>query len=169
MLEQQVQQLILITVCTPGVLLILAAIFIHFNTRRKNASCTECVQGFIVEHRYPGGGRVKPMVRFTVDGKNYMTYKKYNGVVTVRTSFRRESEYRENDKGYLHIKTGPVNNVREQAQKMWTLGDPVKVYYNPYNPKINFVDRPINNSFMTIMSFLSGLFMIILGLFCAFV
>ena len=53
-------------------------------------------------------------------------------------------------------------NIRKLMNEMWPIGDTVKVFYSPDNPKINYVDRPVYNRFMVTTFMVIGIFLICL-------
>ena len=158
-----------------GFILIITAILIKTCSRRKISKCTECTEGKIVGYRYPGEGMVKPVVEYVVYDKTlccdktYRTTKKYNGFKITRYAALMEPSISEDEKGYLHIKMGPIANIKKIANEKWPMGSTVKVYYSANNPNVNYVDRPISNRFLFIMFLFAGILCIVWGLFLFFV
>ena len=146
-----------------GLVFVGISILIRVSDHTKIFKCTEMVEGKIVKHSFPGDSRVKPVVEYIVNGKWYRTVKKYNGFKKVRYPLPVKSDIWEDEKGYLCVKIGPAVNTKKLANEMWPIGSTVKVFYSASNPKINYVDRPIYNRFLTNVFMLSGIFLMCLG------
>lgn len=146
-----------------GLVFLVISILIRMNDQSRVTKCTEMVEGKIVKHSFPGDSRVKPVVEYVVNDRKYRTIKKYAGFKKVRYPLPVQSDIWENEKGYLCVKIAPAVNVRKMANEMWPIGSTAKVFYAAGNPKINYVDRPIYNSFLVNMFMLAGIFLICLG------
>lgn len=108
-----------------------------------------------------------PIVEYKVDGITYKTKKKYKGIKSIKVSgipLPVKSNAYEDEKGYLHIKSGAIVNVRQMAEKLWPINSKMIVYYNPDNPKICYVDRPIHNSFASMMFIIMGSVVIVISI-----
>lgn len=108
-----------------------------------------------------------PIVEYIVDGVTYKTKKKYKGIKSIKASgipLPVKSNAYEDEKGFLHIKSGAIVNVRQMAEKLWPINSKMIVYYNPYNPKICYVDRPIYNSFASKMFIIMGSVVIVISI-----
>ena len=46
-----------------------------------------------------------------------------------------KSEVYEDEKGWLHVKTGAIANLRQFAEQLWPINSKMTVYYNPNNLK----------------------------------
>lgn len=68
----------------------------------------------------------------------------------------------------MHIKSGTIVNVRQMAEKLWPINSKMIVYYNPDNPKICFVDRPIYNSFASMTFIIMGVVVIVISIIVLF-
>ncbi len=44
-----------------------------------------------------------------------------------------KSEVYEDEKGWLHVKTGAIANLRQFAEQLWPINSKMTVYYNPNN------------------------------------
>ena len=146
-------------------------ILIRVITIRRNKSCSEQVIGRVIRYEFKGKGRMHPVVEFETGGRTYLTKKKFNLVksISVGFLFSTQSNAYEDDNGNLCVKTGPFASLRELAEKLWPIGKEMTVYYNPQNPKINYVERPVTNRFLTIMSGFMGTLIILLALVIYFV
>lgn len=146
-----------------GIIFLVIALFIKTSSKNKISQCNKLTEGIIVKHKYPGDSRVIPIVEYTVDGKVYRTEKKYNGFKKVRYPLPMKSDFWEDENGYLCVKIGLAVNIRKIANNVWPIGSTVKVFYSPSNPKINYVDRPINNGLLINIFLISGVALTVLG------
>lgn len=67
--------------------------------------------------------RMYPIVEYVVDGITCNTKKKYKGIKSIKASgipLPVKSNAYEDEKGYLHIKSEAVVNVRQMAKKTMT-------------------------------------------------
>ena len=171
MSELQIAWLELITVGGPGVILALSGVIINIVTKRQSKLCTKQTEAVVVQYGFLGQGRMYPIVEYFVDGTCYKTKKKFRGVKTKRISgfpVHVTSEAYEDEKGWLNVKIGPIANFRQLAEQLWPVESKMTVYYNPNNPKMCYVDRPISESFTSIMFILMGLVIIILSVLVFF-
>ena len=152
-----------------GLILIISGIFMNMISNKHNKQCTKSVEGKVISYSYsfPGESRMYPIVEYVVDGITYKTKKKYKGIKSIKASgipLPVKSKAYEDEKGYLHIKSGAIVNVRQMAEKLWPINSKMIVYYNPDNPKICFVDRPIYNSFASKMFIIMGSVVIVISI-----
>lgn len=169
--ELQIAYLELAIVGGLGALLVIAGITARALTKRANDSCTASTAGTVVGHRYAGEGRLYPIVRYEVGGKSYQTKKKFNGVKLVQVTglpITMQSEAHEDERGWLHVKLGPMVNVRELAEQLWPINSGATVYYDPAKPQRSYVDRPVSSSFACAMLAIAGLATIIVGVLVFF-
>ena len=135
MTELQIAYLELAIVGGIGALLVIAGIVARALAKRANDSCTARTTGTVVKHRFAGEGRLYPVVQYEVSGKNYQVRKQYNGVKFVRVTglpVPMQPEVREDEKGWLHVKLGPMANVRDLAEQLWPIGSGMTVHYLQY-------------------------------------
>lgn len=154
-----------------GLILIISGILMNINSKKHNKQCTNSVEGKVISYSFPGESRMYPIVEYVVDGKTYKTKKKYKGIKSIKASgipLPVKSNAYEDDKGYLHIKSGAISNVRQMAEKLWPMNSKMIVYYNPDNPKICYVDRPIYNSFASMMFIIMGTVVIVMSIIIFF-
>lgn len=172
MSNTQIAYLELFIVAGIGLALVVSGIFMFAIIKRKNDSCTSKTEGKVIRHRFLGSGRMNPVVLFRVDGQEFQTIKRFNAIKTTRVSglpiVPIKAKAQEDNHGNLLIKMGPVTNMRDLAEKLWPVGSSLTVYYNPKNPKINYVDKPISNTFIMGFFSLSGAFVIALGILIFF-
>lgn len=171
MTEIQVAWLGLLTVGGIGVILIFLGVTINIMVKKHNQLCTKQVDGIVKQYGFPGNGRMYPIVEYFVNGTCYKTRKKFNGITTMELSgisISVKSRAYEDEKGWLHIKMGPIANLHKIAEQLWPIGSKMTVYYNPNNPKKCYVDRPISNSFASMMFIIMGIVTILLGVLLFF-
>lgn len=167
MTELQIAYLELAIVGGLGALLVIAGIVARALAKRANDSCTARTTGTVVKHRLAGEGRLYPIVRYEVSGKSYQTRKKYNGVKLIQVTglpVPMQPEAHEDEKGWLHVKLGPMANVRDLAEQLWPIGSGMTVYYDPAKPQRGYVDRPVSSSFACTMFIVAGLATIAIGM-----
>lgn len=79
-----------------------------------------------------------------MDGKIYQTKKEYKGVKLMQVtglSVPMQPEAREDEKGWLHVRLGPMANMRDLAERLRPISSSVAVYYNPAKPQRSYVDN----------------------------
>lgn len=160
------EQIILIILLINGIGILLMGILIRLMTDKRNKSCLKKSIGNVVEYKFQGKGRMYPVIEFEVEGITYLTKKKYNSVKSVSYKgfpISIQADAYEDDKGNLFVKTGPIANYKNLAEKLWPIGKEMPVYYNPQNPKINYVERPIANRFLTVFFEIMGILIILLA------
>lgn len=166
MSELQIAWLELITVGGLGFILALSGVIINVSAKRQSKSCTKKTEGNVIQYGFPGEGRMYPIVEYFVDGTCYKTRKKFRGVKTKKISgspIQVQPKAYEDEKGWLHVKIGPIANLHQIAEQLWPIDSKMTVYYNPNNPKKCYVDRPISESFTSMMFILMGMVTIILS------
>lgn len=169
--EIQIAWLELILVGGLGVILVLSGAMINFIVKRQSSLCTKQTDGIVKQYKFPGEARIYPVVEYSVNGKNYRAKKKFRGIKTEIVSglpIPIQPEAYEDEKGWLHVKIGPIANVRQLAERLWPIGSRMIVYYDPQNPKNCYVDRPIVRSFTSMMFILMGVATIILSILVFF-
>lgn len=159
MSELQIAWLELGTVGGLGAILVLIGIMIGALTKKRNSSCTDVTKGIVIKYGFPGEGRMYPIVEYTVDGKHYCAKKTFRGIKLKKISglpMNIQSEAYEDEKGWLHVKIGPIANLHQLAEQIWPINSAMTVYYNPDNPKKSYVERPVSSSFTSIMFIVMG-------------
>lgn len=171
MTEIQIAWLELMTVGGLGVILVLLGVTFNIIVKRQNQLCTKQTDGSVKQYGFPGNGRVYPIVEYFVNGTCYKTKKKFRGIKTTQISgvpVPVKSEVYEDEKGWLHVKTGFIANLRQLAEQLWPINSKMTVYYNPNNPKKCYVDRPISKSFTSMMFIIMGIVTILLSVLVFF-
>ena len=151
-----------------GVIFVLLGVTFNIIEKRQNKLCTKKTDGIIKQYRFPGNGGVYPIVEYFVNGTCYKAKKKFRGIITTRLLFRMKSEIYEDEKGWLHVKTGAITNLHQLAEQLWPINSKMTVYYNPNNPKKCYVDRPISKSFTSMMFIIMGTVTILLSVLLFF-
>lgn len=152
-----------------GVIFIVAAIAVKINSQRKISKCSEQTVGNVIKHRFPGDGRIVPVIEFETNGRIYRTEKKFNGCKKVRHPLPMKPDAWEDDKGYFCIVMGTIANMKKTAENLWPIGSPAQVFYSPKDPEINYVDRPIQNGFLKNTFLFSGIGLILVGIMMFFI
>ena len=171
MSESQIAYLALASVGGLGALLVIAGVVAKALMKRANDACTATTMGVVVEHRFAGDGRMCPVVQYSVDGTRYRTKKKFRGVKYVHVAglpIPMRPEAYEDEKGWLHVKTGPVANMRDLAERLWPINSGMVVHYDPTNPRRNYVGRPLAARFEFTMSIVMGLAVMAIGVLVFF-
>lgn len=150
-----------------GLVMILAGVLVFVITKKRNASCTSKTEGRVIGHKFLRVG-MNPVVLFRVDGQSLKTIRRFNAVYTKKyyrlPSSPWEPELQEDTRGNLHIRTGSLGRMKALAEELWPIGSSMTVFYNPKNPKVNFVDRPTSNKFFSVILLSLGAFMTALGI-----
>lgn len=171
MSQLQIAWLELASVGGIGVLLALSGVIGHIVLKRQNRRCVRQTEGSVVRYGFPGDGRMYPVIEYFADGTCYKTRKKFRGIKTKRISgfpIPAAPEAYEDEKGWLHVKTGPVSDLHKLAQQLWPVGSKMTVYYDPDNPKRCYADRPVSGGFTAAMFFIMGISVAVLGVFVFF-
>lgn len=151
-----------------GLAWIVAGLLVAWLTKRRNSRCTATVTGRVTRHVFRGDGIMFPIVEFPVNGQLFEARKYFTMVKTLKKAgFRRNDAANtasEEPDGSLYIKRGRVVDYRVLAEKLWPIGSAMQVYFDPQNPKTNYVERPIDNRFMTWAFVGAGAFIGALGL-----
>lgn len=169
--EIQIAWLELITVGGLGIILVLPGVILNITVKRQSQLCTEQTDGIVKGYGFPGDGKMYPIVEYFVNGSCYKTKKKFCGIKTTKIfglHISVKSEAYEDEKGWLHVKTGAIANLRELAEQLWPIGSKMTVYYNPNHPKKCYVERPILKSFACEMFIIMGMVMILLSVLVFF-
>lgn len=128
-----------------GFLLILTGGILVFLQKRKTKACTSVTMGYVVDHRFPGDGRMYPIVEYQAAGHVYRAARRFRGYITTSRTTQKHKELGRqayvSEKDYVHVVLGRVANVRAMAEDLWPLGSPVTVYYDPDRPSRAYVEK----------------------------
>ncbi len=156
MTQQQIALMELTIMMGLGAALVLTALLIRVRSLGKTKRCTSKATGKVVDHSFMGDGRIAPIVEYEVNGVTYRCKKKFNGILKFHSTTLNKPEAWEDEKGYLHVRTGVIANVRQLAQQLWPLGFPMDVHYDPSDPSVSYVGMPINNSALSLSFIAAG-------------
>ena len=132
MAEIQIAWLELMTVGGLGVILVLLGVTFNIIVKRQNKLCTKKTDGIVKQYGFPGNGRVYPIVEYFVNGTCYKAKKKFRGIITTQLSgvpVPMKSEVYEDEKGWLHVKTGAIANLRQFAEQLWPINSKMTVFF----------------------------------------
>ncbi len=174
MKNEQIALMELLTVGGLGFLLLAAGLIGYILRRRKGRHCTGSTVGNVVKHKYAGEGRMNPIIRYCVDGREYSVKRNFNGIVTTKkvspSHLYVEKGAYVSDRDYLHVPMSAVTNCREMANALWPIGSEMKVFYNPENPKQAYAERiPKGMSLASVVFIGSGIFVMLLSVGMYFV
>ena len=79
-----------------------------------------------------------------------------------------EPEAWEDEKGYLHVRTGILSNMRQLAQTLWPVGSEMEVYYDPDDPGKSYVNAPVDNAVLCRVFLIAGAGIVALGVLLYF-
>ena len=113
MTQQQIAFLELALVAGIGLVLFIAGVLIKVSADRKNSRCTSKTAGKVIRHTFMGDGRIAPVVEYEAAGKKFTCAKRFNGVIKVHSTRLDEPDAWEDEKGFLHVRTGIVSDMRQ--------------------------------------------------------
>ena len=168
MTQQQIAFLELALVAGIGLVLFIAGVLIKVSADRKNSRCTSKTAGKVIRHSFKGEGRIAPVVEYEAAGKKFTCAKRFNGVIKVHSTRLDEPDAWEDEKGFLHVRTGIVSDMRQLAQRLWPVGSELEVCYDPGDPRIGYVGKPVSNSFLCRVFLIAGAGVAALGILLYF-
>ena len=168
MTQQQIALLELALVGGLGAILFIAGILIRVFTDRKNSRCTSETIGRVIRHSFMGDGRMTPVVEYEAGGARYTCRKRFNGIIKVHSTRLDEPDAWEDEKGYLHVRTGILSNMRQLAQTLWPVGSEMEVYYDPDDPGTSYVGAPVDNAVLSRVFLIAGAGIVVLGILLYF-
>lgn len=168
MAQQQIALLELALVGGLGAILFIAGILIRVFTDRKNSRCTSKTIGRVIRHSFMGDGRMTPVVEYEVGGAKYTCKKRFAGTKKVHSTRLDEPEAWEDEKGYLHVRTGIMSNMRQLAQALWPVEAEMEVHYDPDEPGNSYVGVPVNNAVLCRVFLFAGAGVVVLGILLYF-
>ena len=168
MAQQQIALLELALVGGLGAILFITGILIKVLTDRKNSRCTSKTVGKVIRHSFMGDGRMTPVVEYEVGGERYTCKKRFAGIKKVHSTRLDEPEAWEDEKGYLHVRTGIMSNMRQLAQALWPVEAEMEVHYDPDEPGNSYVGVPVNNAVLCRVFLFVGAGIVVLGILLYF-
>lgn len=174
MSNEMIALLELVSVSGMGVLMMLASLLMGVFQKRKARNCSETVQGQVIRHKFPGKGRMIPVIRYRVNGADYLVKRKFAGIITEQkvTANHLYSDCGAyvSDRDYLHVPTSAVTNLWDMAERLWPIGSSMTVYYNPQKPKQAYAERlPKKWSIERVAFLLAGGFLVLVAVGLYFV
>ena len=118
----------------------------------------------------PAGRNIhaKKVVEYEAGGTKYTCKKRFAGIKKVHSTRLDEPEAWEDEKGYLHVRTGIIANMRQLAQALWPVGSEMEVYYNPDDPGKSYVNAPVDNAVLGRVFLITGAGIAVLGILLYF-
>ena len=168
MTQQQIAILELALVAGLGAILFIAGILIKVFTDRKNIRCTSVTVGKVSRHSFMGDGRIAPVVEYEAGGEKYTCKKRFTGIKKVHSTRLDEPDAWEDEKGYLHVRTGILSNMRQLAQTLWPVGTEMEVHYDPNDPVNSYVGVTVNNAVLCRVFLIAGAGIAALGVLLYF-
>ena len=168
MTQQQIALLELALVGGLGAILFITGILIKVLTDRKNSRCTSKTVGKVIRHSFMGDGRMTPVVEYEAGGAKYTCKKRFAGIKKVHSTRMDEPKAWEDEKGYLHVRTGIIANMRQLAQTLWPVGAEMEVHYDPDEPGNSYVGVPVNNAVLCRVFLFAGAGIAALGVLLYF-
>ena len=126
----------------PGLIMLAVGIIAMTRTRNKADACTAVVTGYVSDHRRFGSGDtdgIAPVVSYVVGGRRYEVMRRFRGVSSMRVSLPwlkpTEAQLWVTPNDVPHVKCmGGCVDFCTPARRLWPLGMPMPVYYNPDKP-----------------------------------
>ncbi len=149
---------ILLAVTSAG--MIISGILFKLHLKRKIRSCTGQTQGKVIKYKYLNERVISPMVEYSVNGETFVSRKKFQGIKSSSITGLPnavEPDMYEDEEGYLHIKSGSFLPAKALAEKLWPIGSTLDVHYNPDQPKMNYVGKPITKHLYIPVSIIIGI------------
>ena len=168
MTQQPIALLELALVGGLGAILFITGILIKVLTDRKNSRCTSKTVGKVIQYSFMGDGRAAPVVEYEAGGEKHICRKSFNGIIKVHGTRLDEPEAWEDEKGYLHIQTGIIANMRQLALTLWPIGTEMEVHYDPDGPGNSYVGAPDNNAVLCRVYLFAGAGIAALGVLLYF-
>lgn len=146
-----------------GIILVIGSLILARHRKKRIDRCTAKTEGKVIGHQFRGDGRMNPVLEFNVSGHTYRAKKEYRGIRKLQHSRPSRTEAIEVPNGILYVKMGPLGNLKEAAECLWPIGSRMAIFYNPHNPHINYVDRPIRNSLSLQICSMTGVLFVVFG------
>lgn len=149
-----------------GAVLMLLSFLTSYKYLIQEKRCTAKVKGIVKGYTATGTGSSGvhlPVVRYTVDGKEYKAVgPNYKMVVTksISTPFSKNSSTYKEEGQILHINRSTnsfVGTYKNPMAELYPLNSEIDVYYDPNNPKLSYVLRYCNNKWMFWLMFIAAL------------
>ncbi|MBT1181916.1 hypothetical protein JS531_08120 [Bifidobacterium sp. CP2] len=128
----------------PGLILLVVGIALAVYAKRTAARCTAVTTGVVTDYRFFGNGDnndgIAPLVSYQVDGRTYTVMRRFRGVssLSIRAPWLPDGEAQlwvtPDDTLHVRAKGGRSINYGRAASRLWPLGSPMQVHYDPDKP-----------------------------------
>lgn len=128
----------------PGLIMLAIGIACLVYSQRKAAACTAMTTGYVSDYRFISNGDgdsngIVPMVSYQVNGRVYQVMRKFRSVSSLTVSAPWlppcEAQLWVTPDDVLHVKyKGSRIDFDTPARRLWPIGSPMPVYYNPAKP-----------------------------------
>lgn len=138
-----------------GFLIALISIPFFMNSVRLKKKCCAKTMGTVIDYKYKRGNEtsIAPLTEFWIDGKQYIAYRHYKGVVSTKkislsNNMKEQScSFYISDNDWFHKRqNGSVANYSMVAKEKWPIGMELPVVYNPKKPKQAYVEKVVVSS-----------------------
>lgn len=135
-----------------GMVLLILAFALGWKYMVQEKRCTAKASGTVFRYAYgsKNGGVRLPVVRYTVDGREYKVtgpqYKAYVSVSKTSPTAENTQEYSEDNQVFKVRNTNNsfVGIVKNPMSELYPLGSQIDVFYDPQKPKLAYVLRYCN-------------------------
>lgn len=162
-MEEQMGIVLVGILGTLGIVLILIGRYFQKRERRKQTQCTKKTTGIVIGYSSMGNkGVYYPKVHFYVNGEEYTGVLNYSSV-WIRSGPRIKESEVVSDKfaTTLRVRRNSFISTNPLA-KIFPKGTELDVYYDPENPKQNYVHRFASN-YVDRIFYIVGLVFLLLG------
>lgn len=129
--------------------------------REKNREnrCTSRTKGKVIKYYYNSGVNL-PVVEYIVDNIRYKGKFKYSLILTISSPFKKGTKIESNifDPN-LKISRNSIISFDTLLREHFPIGTELDVYYDPYNPKLNYVVRFTKNLMGRVFLLISFIFL----------
>lgn len=151
-----------------GLLLGLIGLLIRRHGQKKLANCTSKTSGQVYGYESRGNGLFFPLVQFEIEDQAYKGKLTYQAIIVKSSTLNGKAEI-------IGDKFAPTLRVKRNAHLSFNpvetaipKGTELDVYYNPKNPKENYVQR-FAKSLVGLVFIISAVLIILIGILCYFV
>ena len=138
----QMALLLSLTLGVPGLIMLAVGIVTATRAKGQADACTAVVTGYVSDHRFFGSGDtdgIAPVVSYVVGGRRYEVMRRFRSVSSMRVSLPwgppSEAQLWVTPDDVLHVRSkGSRIDFFTPARRLWPVGMPMPVYYNPDKP-----------------------------------
>lgn len=140
-----VKILIISSVIVPSCILIIIGIFLIRHDRKKHQNCTARTKGTIIKYSFASRSQHAaihlPIVRYSVNGKDYTGMLNYSYYTSKTSSFKVKTQIQTDIHDTKLKVSGNSMFMRNPLASAFPIGSELDVYYNPQKPEQNYVMR----------------------------